>query len=209
MAFHQEQGISERPIDYARRRKSGLETPLVGRFYRENRILVFAPPLWYDTLVAACIIGGIVFTILFVLAGGEGWQLFGSIATAAGGLWALASNERMICDLTKRTYTRFEGGGFTRHLQRGSLNELDALVLTAEQHAVLGSVALYRLVLHWKGASHPPLPVEKEQHSLLPGVPLNQNASFILARGATYAQALGVRYFDNSHMYGKSPVPVL
>jgi len=209
-AFH-EQSSQERPVPaYAPRRKSGLETPLVGRFYREGKILVFAPPLWYDILVSACIISGVVLTLSFLVAGGEPYELFVSIAIACAGLWALASNERMICDLGKRTYTRFEGSGLGKHLVRGPLSDLDALVLTTEQYAVAAvvrNVVIYRLVLHWKGIKHPPLPIEKEKHSIPVQAPLNHSAGFLLARGSTFAQALGIRYFDNSHMYGKSPVP--
>ena len=212
MSAFSEQPNQERPIAYVRRRKSGLETPLVGRFYREGRVLVFAPPLWYDILVIGCIAGGALFTLAFLWDGGEQWQLFTSVAVALAGLWALASNERMICDIRKGTYTRFEGGGIAKHLVRGSLSELDALVLTSEQYApgaVLTYSVLYRLVLHWKGARQPPLPVEKEQCFLPPGAVLNQGAGSMLARGAAYAKALDVRYYDNSHLYGKSPVSVV
>lgn len=202
----------ERQVAYAQRRKTGLETPLVGRFYGENKLLVFAPPLWYDTLVGLCVLGGGFSLLWLLLKGGEDYQIWTAVAVTLAGVWAVASNERMICDLRKKTYIRFEGGKIGQHVVSGSFSDLEALVLTAEQYphgTGLGAVVFYRLVLHWKGRRHPPLGVEKERRTIPFGAPLNYAAQGILSRGAAYANALGVPYYDNSHMHGHSPVPVL
>ena len=46
-----------------------------------------------------------------------------------------------------------------------------------------------------------------------PRFPFREFAILILialfSTGAAFAQALEIPYYDNSHMYGKSPVPVL
>ena len=212
-AFGEYGRVGENQPAYVRRRKSGLEVPLVGRFYGENKLLVFAPPLWHDALVGACILGGAIYTLLQLtnrmeVPGG----MFTTVAILLAGIWGAVSNERMVCELRNRTYTRFEGMGPGKQTIRGNLNELDALVLTAEQYAHgtgFAAPIIYRLVLHWKGQRHPSLVVEREQRSLPFGSPLNAGAGRMLAKGGRIAQALQIPYYDNSHMSGKSPVPIV
>lgn len=208
-AFGERPG-QESQIAYVRRRKSGLETPLRGRFIRE-RYLYFSPPLWYDVLVGSCILGG-AFYVLLNLRGGAGFWAAVSAAVMFAGIWGLASNERMICDFRHRTYVRFEGGGLLKRVLRGSLSELDALVLTSEQPVVGGLIhprVIYRLVLYWKGMRHPPLIAEREDRTIGYGAPLNSAAQRILQRGGAYAKALAVPYYDNSHLHGRSPLPAI
>lgn len=205
-----EQGGMENQVAYAKRRKSGLEVPLRGQIYGENKLLVFAPALWHDMLMFACILVGVIAAITGggMLPGG----LFTAFALLTAGFWAALSNERMICDLRARTYRRYEGWGPGKRSIRGSLNELEALVLTSEQYAHgtgASAMVFYRLVLYWKGQRHPPLVVEKERHFVSFGSPLNTAVQPMLYRGMRYAKALGVPYYDNSHLASKSPVPVL
>ena len=208
-AFGERPGM-ENQVAYARRRKAGLETPLAGRFYGENKLLVFAPPLLYDLLVGMCVFGGALVAVYYYLLGNELWIFLLMVMFA--GIWGAVSNERMICDLRSRTYARFEGVGIGKRIIRGSLGDLDALVLTSEQYGTgigLGATVIYRLVIYWKGMRHPPLVAERQSRSIPFGAPLNQAAGQILQRGTRFSQALQVRYFDNSHLAGKSPIPTL
>jgi hypothetical protein len=210
MGPFREQGHFEVPI--ISRRKSGLETPLHGRFYREGVRLVFAPPLWYDILVAICIAGGAPSALAFFVSGGADLDALLGLAVMGAGIWAALSNERMSCDTRGRTYARLEGQRLWKRITRGSLSELDALVLTTEQFGVplvRGGQVIYRLVLHWKGRKEPLLVVEREAHNLPIGSPINGRAGPMLQRGMAYAKALGIPFYDNSHFVSGSPVPVL
>lgn len=210
-AFGERPGM-EGQVAYARRRKSGLEVPLKGRFYGEAKYLVFSPPLWHSALVIVCIVGGALATLLNLLGIDVPGGLFTTIAVLAAGMWGAFSNELMVCNLRNRTYARYEGFGPGKRTIRGNLAELDAVVLTSEQYgAGIGIAAnvIYRLVIFWKGMRHPPLIAERESRSIPFGAPLNYAAGRMLHEGMRYAQALQVPYYDNSHMAGHSPVPII
>lgn len=192
------------------RRKAGLETPLEGRFSKENRRLVFAPPRWYDLLVLACLFG---WPLLIVFAPPH---LHDSAWIAAplvffAGIWGAVSNERMICDLAARTYARLEGQNLGKRVTRGSLDEMDAIVLVAENLPVqhLRPAVVYRLVLHFKGQVRPPLVIGRLEVALPQGARLGFGVEGMQALGLRYASALGVKFFDNSHFPSASPVPVV
>lgn len=190
------------------RRKGGLETPLVGRFSRENTRLVFAPPLWYDGLVLLCILAGLVFSVTNFV-GGDGVWAFISLLVFLAGIWGALSNERMVCDLRSRTYARLEGQNFfQKRITKGSMDELDAIVLMAENAPLQGQV-IYRLVIYWKGMRQPLLVVERDPQRATPGMPINYRAGRLLQRGSVYAQHMRLPFYDNSHLQGRSPVPVL
>lgn len=190
------------------RRKFGLETPLVGRFAKEKRRLVFAPPSWYDGLVVACVAGGFLMTALSVVQGND-FGAFVFILVLFSGIWGAISNERMLCNLTDRTYLRVEGFGLKKRVVRGSIGELDAVVLVAEEiHLPTGRHVIYRLALHWKGATHPVLVIGREDQGLELGAPINQLARNLQGLGLAYAQALGVKFFDNSYYSSPAPIPV-
>jgi hypothetical protein len=215
----------EPQVAYAKRRKSGLEVPLTGRIWGENKFLIFAPPLWHDILVGICIIfgaftslrGGQLFSFKIPFVNGPPFDgvIPGGLLTTMliffAGLWAALSNERMIIDLRNKTYRRLEGKGPLKRSIRGNLSELEALVLTAEQYAGAGisAIVFYRLILYWKGQRQPALVAEKERHFISFGSPLNVSVQPMLHRGLRYAKAMGVPYYDNSHLAGKSPVPIL
>lgn len=140
---------------------------------------------------------------------GPFFAFFGSLFIASG-VWAVLSNERITFNLADRSYVRLEGQGSFKHRVPGQVAELDALVLLAED-IPLGLIGqrsvIYRLVLHWKGALHPLLVVERETHTVPTSLPLNTRAISICHRGQQYARALGVTFYDNS--YFPSPAPLL
>lgn len=190
------------------RRKGGLETPLVGRFSKENTRLVFAPPLWYDALVLICILAGIVLSLKNFMEGDHLWSFIFLLVLLAG-IWGALSNERMVCDLRARTYARLEGQNFfQKRVTRGSMDELDAVVLMAENAPLQGQV-IYRLVIYWKGMRQPLLVVERDPQRAPPGMPINYKAGRLLQRGSVYAQYMRLPFYDNSHLRGRSPVPVI
>jgi hypothetical protein len=194
-----------------------LETPLTGRIYGENKLLVFAPPLWYDLLVLVCFLGGAAFAIFALMNGGlqiGNAPLLGffiGVMVMGAGAWAAFSNERMSCDLRKRTYARLEGQGLSKKLTRGSLDDLDAVVLLTEQWAVpfgSGRPVVYRLVLHWRAGLQPLLVVDVERHMIPNHEPMNARAGVMLNKGSRYAHALGVTFYDNSYYHSPCPVRV-
>ncbi len=187
------------------RKKTGLETPLKGRFSKENRRLIFAPPQWYDTLVICCFLVG---ASMFLL--GPFFAFFGSLFFASG-VWAVLSNERITFNLTERSYVRLEGQSVLKHRVQGQIAELDALVLLAEEIplTLIGQRSVvYRLVLHWKGGAHPLLVLERESHTVLSSAPLNSADQAICHRGQQYARALGLTFYDNSYFSSPAPLPM-
>jgi hypothetical protein len=184
--------------------------------------LTFAPPIWYDVLVGLCLAFG-VYSGLGV-AGLVSFQMFDpqmfgatllvlAIGVTLAGLWAALSNERMACDLRARTYVRLEGQGIAKRVTRGSLNELYGLVLMSQDTMLPGlgggRSVVYRLVLYWKGSKEPLLVVERVSGSIPLNTPLNAGAGAMAQRGYRYAQALGVPYYDYSHVNSPGPLPVV
>jgi hypothetical protein len=95
-------------------------------------------------------------------------------------------------------------------MTRGKISDLDALVLIAEPNArVMQGGVTYHLVLHWKNQKEPSLVVQQETRALPPGMPLNAGAGYLLQVGIKYANALGIKYYDNSHFPSANPVGVL
>lgn len=197
------------------RGKIGLETPLSGRFWGENKRLLFAPPQWYQLLVAGCFVAGtlVLASLLFPL------PLIGRIFSLEigiwlgpvlimSGFWAVLSSEYMLCDLRSRTYYRREGGAAFRLGKRGSLIDLDAVVLLTEVLSVPSAsrVVVYRLVLYWKGQVEPLLIVERDQMLCRSGQPLNFGCGRLLALGQRFGDALGVPFYDNSQYASPKPL---
>lgn len=192
-------------------RKIGLETPLVGRIWGENKRLVFSPPDWYTTLVALCLIGG----GLAWFGGWFGWRWVplppGAIwvgpAVFLAGVWALLSMEYVVFDLKAKTYFRREGHGLFKKTRRGSSIDIDAVVVYCENYALpsLGQAVIYRTVVHWKHARVPLLVTERQNSTISPGSPMNAAAGPIASRAQRYASALGVPFFDNSYFHSPAP----
>jgi hypothetical protein len=192
------------------RRKIGLETPLAGRFWGEDKRLIFAPPLWYQSLVLACLAGG----GLIALGAWFSWEwvplmeigLWLGPALFLSGTWAALSMEYLVIDLKSRTYLRREGRGFGKRTRRGSTLDIDAVVVSCERYVPgLGQVVIYRTVIHWKHAAVPLLVAERERAALQPGHGLNAAAGPILGRAQRYAKAIGVAFYDNSYFHSPAP----
>ncbi len=177
--------------------------------------MVFAPPLWYDLLVVATLAAGALLVVdAFVRREAPVLRVTSitaltGVAVVFAGAWGALSNERMACDVRAGTYARLEGQGFAKQVTRGSLSELDALVLLTEVTPALsglGRSVLYRLVLYWKGSKEPLLIVECESRNIPAGAAINVGAGNLLAKGARIAKLLGIRFYDNS--YFASPCPL-
>ncbi len=214
-----ERGRRESDPSHGWRTKGGLETPLVGRFFGENKRLTFAPPRWYDLLVVICLVGGL--SLLLASFGiirmdvFEGYQeivMFAGFAVALAGIWGAMSNERMACDLRARTYARLEGQGISKRVTRGSLNELHGLVLTSQEipiPSIGGRAVIYRLVLYWKHSKEPLLIVARDHRSVPFGQPLNAAAGLIAHVGQRYAKAMAIPFYDHSFVSSSGPLAVV
>ncbi|HXH60322.1 MAG TPA: hypothetical protein VNI20_03090 [Fimbriimonadaceae bacterium] len=193
------------------KKKIGLETPLQGRFWGENKRLVFSPPVWYQALVSGCIAFGV---IVFGASIFDWYKVpLASIGSWLGpavflaGLWALLSMEYISFDLKSRTYFRREGEGLLKRSRRGSIIDVDAVVVYCENYpyTVVGRVVIYRIVVHWKNSHVPLLVTERQQSSIPAGAPLNYASSAMVLRAQRYANALGVKFYDNSYFHSPAP----
>lgn len=201
-------------VPFSPMRKVGLETPIVGRFTKENRRLIFAPPVWYDRLVAGVAVAGAFLcgTVLFPGLPGAVLPLESAMVTGPlllfAAAWAYLSNERLIFDLTRRTYMRLLGTVPIVKRYVGTIPEIDAVVLISEV-SPLGAGVAYRIVIHWKGRRLPVFVADRQNALVTPGSPLQAGAGQMAARGAAFAQALGVPFYDNSYFSSPGPVPVM
>jgi hypothetical protein len=194
-----------------------LETPLYGRFQGEGRRLVFGPPLLYLHLVKACTGVGVAMSLygLYALATGEAvavypawWVLVGVLVAGAAGL-AAASLQSISFDLRERFYTRRQGPGFLPRVTRGPIDGLDAIVAISEPNQRLHAMGVtYHLVLHWKGHRGPLMVLQQDSRQMISGQPLNIAAAQLVAQGASYAKALGIPFYDNTHFASKCPVSI-
>jgi hypothetical protein len=194
-----------------------IETPLFGRFMGENKRLVFSAPMPYHYLVRGSIGGGggmiligLLTAVTQIDAGPPPpwWCFFGLLVLLAG-VAAAFSLVSISFDLGERFYRRRQGPGLFSNLRVGSVNELDALVLVSEPNpSYLAGGVTYHLVLHWKGEAQPIMVVQQDTRMLPPGQPLNIGAHQLLTEGLKYAQAIGIPFFDNSHLAAKCPVPI-
>ncbi|MBS1709496.1 MAG: hypothetical protein JSS65_12350 [Armatimonadetes bacterium] len=191
------------------RRLFGLETPLKGRFWGENKRLIFAPPLWYDWLVFGCVIGGFGAFLLGFFGLGDGY--WGNVGVFVGfaGLWGALSSERMTIDLRQRTYWRRQGQGPFKKLTRGSLDSIDAVVAQAHEQpsvSLTGRVVIYRIVLFWKGGREPLFIAERNESMLPFGAPIQTASQMTVAKGARYAQEMRLPFFDNTYFHSSDPL---
>lgn len=194
-----------------------LETPLYGKFQREDTRLIFGPPAPYTILVRACVAGGAAMMGYGLIAGGTGmatpmypgWWVFIGLLVVGAGTMAALSLQSMVFDLREKTYVRRQGPGFLPRTTRGSTASLDAIVAISEPNSrMLQGGVTYHLVLHWKGESEPIMVLQQDTRVLPPGQPLNLGAANLLQRGDRYARALGLQFYDNTHFASKCPVPI-
>jgi hypothetical protein len=193
-----------------------LETPLFGRFGKENRRLVFGPTQSYDLLVHCTAAFGLGLALVGKTNGlgivdppfSEDWCVYTGLAVALAALWAYLSLVRINFDLKNGTYKRRQGPGFLPRVTQGPVSDLDALVLIAEPNARLAGGVTYHLVLHWKQQKQPLMVVQNDTRALRPGEPLQAGGVQLMQRGVAYAKALGVPFYDNSHFASRCPVSV-
>ena len=209
-----ERPTPERPQLTRSRSKGGLETPLSGRLWRETR-LIFAPPIWYDVLTYTCLAAGAIL-FLFAITGRSFLIFYPEILIWAGplvffaGLWGQLSSERMTCDTRTKMYARREGQGLFKRIIRGSLAELDAIVLVSERDimapTLIGQRVVYRLVLHWKNGKEPILVIGSDATTLVQSQPVNAKAGNLAQIGGRFAHILGVPFYDNSYFLSGEPL---
>jgi len=191
-----------------------LETPLSGRFLKENRILFFGPPPWYLQLTwATCGAGGafIFFGLVQQIAHQGSPFYFGwvGLMLLMAGLWAFASLQRITFDMRTKTYRRWHGPGFLPRLFTGAVESLHSMVLMAEDRvSPVGRAVTYRLVLYWKNPREPLMVVQQQTVNLQPGMPINAGVQAIGSAGWEYAKALGIPWQDLSHTSHPCPIPV-
>jgi hypothetical protein len=182
-----------------------LETPTRGRFYKEERFLVFEPEPMYLTLVYACIgCGGVSF--FFGLVERDMWFLLVGLAVLLSGLWANLSLVRIRFDLKSMTYRRRQGPGLVPRLWHGTVDELDALVVVAEPSLIAPGSFRYHLVLHWKEHRAPLMVLESELRAS-PGGP-QMGGQYLVAKATRYASSMKIPVYDNSHYLSPCPVTV-
>lgn len=196
------------------RAKIGLETPLVGRFWGENKRLIFAPPLWYDWFVVLVVLLG-----LWMIATAKWgtppfqdpyWFLWVGICVLGAGVLALLSSERMVLDLRQRTYWRREGQGPFKRTTRGRLDELDAFVLQASEYPLgLNRTVIYRVVIFWKGHKEPCFIGDRQSMSIGGGAPLNAGAGMLLQKAMRYSKEAQLPLFDNSYFHSPDPLRLI
>ena len=182
-----------------------LETPTRGRFYKEERFLVFEPEPAYVSLVYACIGGGGVAGVYGFLTQ-DPWLFFVGFAVMLSGIWANLSLVRIRFDLKSRTYRRRQGPGLIPRLWQGSIDELDAWVVVAEQSMIAPGSFRYHLVLHWKQHRAPLVVLESEVRVSLGGPQMG--GQLLVAKATKYARAMSLPVYDNTHMIGSCPVTV-
>jgi hypothetical protein len=190
-----------------------IETPLVGRFYGEGRRLTFGAPAIYHALVRATGIAGAVMFLAPHLP--IPLPLYDAWWTAVGAMLLVAafgaafSLQSIVFDLRERIYRRRQGPGFFPRFSRGRLDDLDAIVVTAELNQIsLPPSVTFHVALHWKGAREPLMVLERDTRTFSANQPLNAHAGAILQSAMRYSQALGIKFFDNSYYPSPCPVPI-
>jgi hypothetical protein len=182
-----------------------LETPTAGRFYKEDRFLVFEPPQVYMSLVYGCIGGGAIAFVYGHFFAGWWWQMVGAMVCLAG-LWANVSLVRIRFDMKNRTYRRRQGPGFIPRLWQGSFDELDALVVLAEPSVAQSGAVRYHMVLHWKPGRAPLMVLESEMRFSYGD--LRAGGQSMLAKANRVSVAMRLPLYDNTHFPSKCPISV-
>lgn len=195
-----------------------LETPTFGKFYGEDRFLVFEPAALYIGLIKSCIFGGAaaaLYGLLIrpILGFGEPswwWTMTGGMVCAAG-IWADLSLVRIRFSLQERWFKRRQGPGFIPTLWQGKIDQLDAIQVIAETGSFSGLASAsvtYYMLLHWKGRAAPPMVLETAVYAHMPGTPLQSQAAGILDRANRFARALKLPIYDNTQYNSPCPVAI-
>lgn len=188
-----------------------IETPLEGRFLGEGRRLIFSAPAPYHALIRGVAIAGVVMILAafspFELPFYPTWWLMIGTLLILASIAATFSIQMIAFDLKERTYRRRQGPGFIPRFTRGRIDDLDAIVVIAEQKPGVVQLVVYHTVLHWKGNREPIMVLRRSSFSMPTNQPLNQYAGPIVADSERYAKAMGIKFFDNSYFPGVCPVP--
>jgi hypothetical protein len=183
-----------------------LETPTFGRFYKEERFLVFEPPKPYFILVYGCIALGGLGILYGMFTSGAWWFSFVGLMVLCAGIWANFSLVRIRFDIKNRTYKRRQGPGFIPRLWQGTFDEIDAIVVLAEPAISHPGAVRYHMVMHWKPGRAPLMVLESELY--FSGGHLQAGAGPMLAKAAKVSQTMRLPMFDNTHFASRCPVSV-
>jgi hypothetical protein len=183
-----------------------LETPIFGRYGREERTLSFAPTPFYMGFVYATVVlgfGSFIWTFFF-----DGTERFYVpwlwLMVLVAGIYGFFSIPRIIFDLRKRSYARYLGSrSFLPRMWRGPIEQLDAVVVIAEA-PMLGRVKVH-ITLHWKNRLAPPAVLETDA-ILISGGPVQAVTRNTVARATRYAASLQLPVYDNTHFPSPNPL---
>lgn len=181
-----------------------LETPTRGRFYKEERFLVFEPEPLYLGLVYSCIGGGALAWV-YGLTQGSWWFIMVGVMVLVAGLWANLSLVRIRFDLKNRTYRRRQGPGLIPRLWQGTIDELDAVVVVASPSLMAPGAVNYHVVLHWKQHRAPLMVLETETRNPMGSPQMAGQPSVV--RATKYAASMRLPIYDNTHFISSCPVP--
>ncbi len=180
-----------------------LETPTRGRFYKEEKFLVFEPEPMYIGLVYSCIGGGAL-AWAYGLIEGSWWFLMVGVMVCLAGLWANLSLVRIRFDLRNRTYRRRQGPGFIPRLWQGSIDELDALQVVASPSLMTPGAVNYHLVLHWKQHRAPLMVLETDTRAAMGAIQMAGQPTVV--RAMKFGSSMQLPVYDNTQSLASCPV---
>ena len=203
-----------------------LETPLFATFIGENKRLIFAPAKEYLALVGICFVGGAALCLDGLIIGSQYWSLVGA-AVSLGGVWAALSLQWISFDVRRstrmpsegpgRSGERLDAGTYLRRqgpgtlfpkTTRGSISDLEAIFLLAEEQHLFRRQVTYRLVLQWKHMAQTSMVLQQDCRGLAPGAPLSSGGGRLGQVGLRAATMLGLHYVDHSFVHTANPIPV-
>ncbi len=183
-----------------------LETPTRGRYYKEEKFLVFEPAPVYIGLVWSCIVGGFLMMLYGLFMGGGSWFLLTGMMVFLAGCWANMSLVRIRFDFKTRMYRRRQGPGFVPRLWQGSIDEIDAIQVVASPSIMAaGGMNIY-IVLHWKQNRAPLMVIETETRMSMGGPAAAAQPS--VARAMKFGSSLRVPVYDNTQQMSSRPVTI-
>ena len=171
---------------------------------------MFAAAPGYLGLVRGCVFGGIaaaVFAMFGLIFGFElppftAWWMLVGVLVCSAGILATMSLPHITFDLRERTYRRRDGASGFGRLVRGSIANLDAVVVTA-RHDVSSSLLggqrsfEFQLTLHWRGQVETPMLVALDYRTVPVGANPQVSAQPILQLAQRVGQALSLPVYNN------------
>lgn len=199
-----------------------LVNPSVAQFMREGRKLYVGVPLVYSYFAKSVFVIGIAMIVIGFLClfatniggYGAGWWLFIGLMVGLAAGWSIYLFDFVDFDLKERHFKRRCGAWPNRKTYTGSINEVDAIVLTYEKIHMggMGPEAFY-LRLHWKDQSIAPtllMEIMLEGNAVIRAHEIVQGYapfSYIrgLESGQRFSTALQTRFFNSTGL----PLPPL